>query len=266
MLNASSNPDSPAIEPENWLDQHRWHAWMSVLYVIVLFFVAQVIAGTFIGAYASIVRHMSVEQVTQWLDSSVQGQFSYILVAEALSIGGIILFVRSLHIGLSTIGLRRPYWTDLVYGLAGVIPYYVLYTAVLAVAVHFVHGLDVNQKQEIGFDHVSGAGQMTLTFISLVILPPLAEEIMVRGLLYSSLKRAAKPFFAVVLTSALFASAHLPEGGSAGLLYIAALDTFVLSLVLIYLREKTQGLWAGMLLHALKNAVAFTALFALHQR
>jgi membrane protease YdiL (CAAX protease family) len=51
---------------------------------------------------------------------------------------------------------------------------------------------------------------------------------------------------------------------SGGLLYIAGLDTFILSLFLIYLREKTDGLWASMALHALKNGVAFVALFVLH--
>jgi membrane protease YdiL (CAAX protease family) len=69
---------------------------------------------------------------------------------------------------------------------------------------------------------------------------------------------------AVILTSLIFASAHLPEGGAAGLLYIAALDTFILSLVLIYLREKTGGLWASITLHAIKNGIAFVALFVLH--
>ena len=69
---------------------------------------------------------------------------------------------------------------------------------------------------------------------------------------------------AVIGTSLLFAAGHLAEGGSAGLLYIAAIDTFSLSLVLIYLREKTDGLWASMTLHALKNGIAFVALFALH--
>ncbi len=71
---------------------------------------------------------------------------------------------------------------------------------------------------------------------------------------------------AVVGTCILFAIGHLPAGGDAGPLYIAAIDTFVLSLVLIYLREKTGGLWSSMLLHAIKNGVAFTALFVLHAR
>jgi hypothetical protein len=103
-----------------------------------------------------------------------------------------------------------------------------------------------------------------MTFISLVVLPPIVEEIMVRGFLYSTLKKAMPTVAAVLLTSAIFASAHLPEGGAAGPLYIAALDTFVLSLVLIYLREKTGSLWASITLHAAKNGVAFTVLFVLH--
>ena len=127
-------------------------------------------------------------------------------------------------------------------------------------------GLNVNQQQDIGFTNVHGAGALILTFISLVILPPLAEEIMVRGFLYSTLKKAMPALSAVLLTSALFAAAHLPEGGAAGPLYIAALDTFVLSLVLIYLREKTGSLWGSITLHATKNGIAFVALFALHVR
>ncbi len=111
-----------------------------------------------------------------------------------------------------------------------------------------------------------GSGPLILTFISLVILPPLAEEIMVRGFLYSSLKKAMPVAWAVIATSAIFAAAHLPEGGAAGPLYIAALDTFVLSLVLIYLREKTGSLWSSITLHMIKNGVAFVALFILHVR
>ena len=62
----------------------------------------------------------------------------------------------------------------------------------------------------------------------------------------------------------LFAVAHLPEGGSDGPLYIAAIDTFVLSLFLVGLRERTRGIWAGMVLHASKNFIAFYYLFIRH--
>ena len=65
---------------------------------------------------------------------------------------------------------------------------------------------------------------------------------------------------AAIVTSLIFASAHLPEGVG-GLLWVGFIDTFILSMVLVYLREKTNGLYSGMMLHALKNGVAFYVLY-----
>jgi len=45
------------------------------------------------------------------------------------------------------------------------------------------------------------------------------------------------------------------------LLWVAGIDTFILSLVLIYLREKTDSLYASIGLHMLKNTIAFLGLF-----
>jgi membrane protease YdiL (CAAX protease family) len=129
----------------------------------------------------------------------------------------------------------------------------------------FAPHLNVSEKQQLGFNNVHGAGDIILTFISLVILPPIAEEIIFRGLIYTNLRKKMTMWVAAVVTSLLFAAGHLPEGGSAGPLYIAAIDTFSLSLVLVYLREKTGGLYASMTLHGLKNLIAFIALFALNQ-
>jgi membrane protease YdiL (CAAX protease family) len=61
----------------------------------------------------------------------------------------------------------------------------------------------------------------------------------------------------------LFAAAHLQWGSGAPLLWVAAIDTFVLSMVLSTLREKTGSLWSAIGLHAIKNGVAFTLLFVL---
>jgi membrane protease YdiL (CAAX protease family) len=49
----------------------------------------------------------------------------------------------------------------------------------------------------------------------------------------------------------------LQTGQGASLLWAAGVDTFVLSLVLVYLREKTGALYAGMLVHSLNNLIAF---------
>ncbi|MDB5164377.1 MAG: hypothetical protein JWL89_3 [Candidatus Saccharibacteria bacterium] len=249
----------------NAIPRVPWNPWLGVLFTVIVFYVGQVIAFFLIYLYP-VSRHWTTTRATDWLSGSVNGQFAYILVAETLSIGAIYAFLRHYKVGFAAIGLKRPRWRDLGYGLTAVPVYLVLYLLTVGVVSHFVPSLNINQTQEIGFNNVQGTLPLILTFISLAVLPPIAEEIMVRGFLYGSLKKALPLIWAILTTSALFASAHLPEGGAAGPLYIAALDTFVLSLILIYLREKTGSLWASITLHAIKNSIAFVALFVLHVR
>jgi membrane protease YdiL (CAAX protease family) len=242
-----------------------WNSWLGLLFIVLIYYASQILAGILLSVYPGL-RHWSNSQALDWLNDSVGAQFVFILLAEACSIGAIYLFLKRYKLGFAAIGLKRPRWSDLFHGFLAVPVYFILYLLTVGIVSHFVPSLNVNQQQEIGFSSVQGALPLILTFISLVILPPLAEEIMVRGFLYSTLKKAMPAIAAVVLTSLLFAGAHLPEGGAAGPLYIAALDTFVLSLVLIYLREKTGSLWASITLHAIKNGVAFLALFVFHAR
>ena len=50
-------------------------------------------------------------------------------------------------------------------------------------------------------------------------------------------------------------------GGVPALQWAVTIDTFVLSLMLCALREYTGAIWAGVLLHAIKNGLAFYLLF-----
>lgn len=236
---------------------------MAVFFVIAVYFVSQVLSSLVISLYPYF-RHWDQTQANAWIQSSVWGQFFYVLIAEGLTLGAVYLFLRWRGVRLRTIGLRRPKWSDPGWGLA-VLPLYYLCYVVLVLVVHAaVPSLNIDQAQQIGFSNVSGWGPLLLTFLSLVILPPLTEEILVRGYLYTSLKKGMPQVAAVLVTSVIFASAHLQFGSGAPLLWIAFLDTFVLSLFLIYLREKTGGLWGSMTLHASKNLIAFISLFLLH--
>ncbi|HWB39048.1 MAG TPA: CPBP family intramembrane glutamic endopeptidase [Candidatus Saccharimonadales bacterium] len=252
--------DKVAKQPENGIS---WSPWVGVIYVLGVFYISQFLASIAILSYPGL-RHWTDSHTTHWLNTSVPAQFVFVLLAEGLAVGGIYVFLKRNSSSLAAIGFKKPAWFDPLLGVAAVIPYFVLYGIAVAIVGHFFHGLNVNQQQDIGFNSVHGNQQLILTFISLVILPPIAEEIMVRGFLYSTLKKAMPVFTAALATSAIFGAAHLGEGGSAGLLWIGFIDTFVLSMVLIWLREQTGNLWASITLHAIKNGVAFTALFVLH--
>ncbi|MDL2342214.1 MAG: type II CAAX endopeptidase family protein [Patescibacteria group bacterium] len=255
-------PTSTAVAPVE-AKSVPWRPLVAVLFVVGMFYISQLIGGLLVSIYP-LLQHWTKNQTATWLNGSVYAQFIYILIAEAVVIGSVYWFLKLYKRGWATIGLLRPRLRDLAYGLSAVIPYYVFYLISVSVISKLVPSLKVDQQQQIGFTNVHGGLPLALTFISLVILPPLTEEILVRGFLYSSLKKALPLIWAAVATSLVFAAAHLPEGGAAGPLYIAAIDTFVLSLVLIYLREKTGSLWAGITLHAIKNGIAFCALFIFH--
>lgn len=242
-----------------------WNPLWALVFVVVMYFATQIIGGLVVSLYA-VIRHWDAATTQSWLTDSVVGQFSYVLIAEALTIAGVIGFLKYYKRTLSFIGLKRLRLKDVGVGLLAYPIYFISFAALLLTAAHFIPALNVNQEQEIGFTGVKGALELTLTFISLVVLPPITEEIVVRGFLFGSLRKYLKLGGAALLTSLIFAAAHLPEGGAAGPLYVAAIDTFMLSLVLCWLREKTGSLWAGISLHALKNGVAFVSLFVLASR
>ena len=253
-------PDTTASKT---LPRVPWSIALGLFFVIATFFMSQLVGGLVASIYPFL-QHWTKLQSTNWLTSSVYAQFTYVLVAEITVVAAVYGFLRHYKRGWGAIGLHRPQWRDVAYGLAAVIPYYLLYVIVVSIISKLVPGLNVSQQQEIGFSNIHGLLPLTITFISLAVLPPLTEEILVRGFLYTTFRKGLPVLWAAILTSLVFASAHLPEGGAAGPLYIAAIDTFVLSMVLVYLREKTNNLWAGITLHAIKNGIAFGALFIFH--
>lgn len=235
-----------------------------VFIVAIVFFVAQYAASLLVSIYPFAAGY-NAAQASTWLDNSITAQFIYILLAETFTVGLIYLLLRHYKRDLRTIGLNSPKWKYLIFAIIGYPVYLIGYLVLFNIFSHVFPALNANQVQQIGFNSVHGPYQLILTFISLVILPPIAEEILFRGFMFEGLKKSMSPIFAGLITSAIFASAHLPEGAS-HLLWIGALDTFTLSLVLVYLKQKTKSLWPGIILHALKNLVAFITLFLLTTR
>ncbi|HEX7368418.1 MAG TPA: type II CAAX endopeptidase family protein [Candidatus Saccharimonadales bacterium] len=237
--------------------------WAAVIVVVVVFLAATVIAQVLVSVYPAL-HHWSDARANSWLGRSLWAQFIYTLIAYALLLAGIVGVLRLRKIPLRAIGIKRPRWRDLGYALGALPLYYLAYIILVVVVSHIVPELNVNQQQQIGFGGAHGFGPLALTFLSLVVIPPIVEEITMRGFLFTNLRAKAGLVTAVIITSVLFAIGHLQFGSGAPLLWIAAIDTFTLSLFLIYVRVKTDSLWASICLHALKNLVAFVSLFIFH--
>jgi membrane protease YdiL (CAAX protease family) len=238
----------------------NWTPLESVAVTVCIYFLGQLIGGLLIYVILSSFG-WNQARIEDWTSNNAIGQFLIILCVEAISIGVLIKFLGLRGANLKTIGLKgRPKIRQIGMVIATYGLYFLSYILLLNLSKALVPGLNLEQEQDIGFKSVTN-WQLPFVFISLVILPPLVEEILMRGFLYSGLKTKLPKVAAVIITSLLFASAHLQFGSSAPLLWVAAIDTFTLSLFLIYLREKTDSLWSPIMLHGLKNLIAFLALF-----
>jgi membrane protease YdiL (CAAX protease family) len=237
---------------------------------ILAFFLVQFLS--YVGAlliyssWASAHGHnYTYEQVVHnlnWLlGNSVQVGFLSILASEGSLVLFVWWFLRRRKLGFRDIGLgRRPLWLDLKQAVVGAGAYYILFIIIGTVIVTLLPSVNTNQEQDIGFTNPAGVG-LIVAFISLVIIPPLAEEILMRGYLYTGLRRHWGFVPSAIVTSILFGAAHLLTGVGPGLLWIAGIQTFILSVVLVYLREKTGALYAGIVIHALNNFIAFSVHF-----
>ena len=241
----------------------RLHPLQLVVLAVAVFMLSQILAGLalLVIKSAAIRLNLGVGALT---DGSTASQFLLILFVETLAIAGVVWVVRRNNARLRDIGLRRPQAVDIALAVAGFVIYFGLFLVAVAAIRSVFPGLDTEQRQDIGFDDALSPLKLGLVFLALVVLAPLAEEILFRGLLFSGLRKRLRFWGATLITSVLFGLAHIFGGEEgASLLWIAGLDTLLLSFVLCYLREKTGRLWAPVYLHAIKNSIAFLVLFVI---
>ncbi len=240
-----------------------WGPVWGISLTVLIYFFTQILALLLFFIYYY-VFHSSTKYFNSWVNNDVIVQFFYVLVVEIQSVSIIFLFLRWKKASLRTIGLIRFRAKDILWSLCGFGIYILIFYALSETISTLVKSFNASQQQNVGFQSASGTTDLILTFISLVILPPIAEEIIFRGFLFSGLRHKMKFIYAVLITSILFALPHLLESEKGGLLWIAGLDTFTLSVVSCFLREHTKSLWPSIMLHSIKNFLAFSVLFLIH--
>ena len=150
---------------------------------------------------------------------------------------------------------RLMTWRDIGWAIIGFLGYLAMTVVVSYSLKKLFPSIDLEQTQDLGFTTVYGLERL-LAFIMLVLVAPIVEELIFRGLLQTKLKKSKMPVWLVVLVvSFVFALAH-------GQLNVA-IDVFVLGIMLSVLREKTESIWSSVLVHIMKNFLAFYVLFVL---
>ena len=223
---------------------------------LAIFIISQLIAAFIVEIILGFMHGGT--DVGTLLNNSSSAQLFYILIAEGLATGLVVKIVKRKGLNLAFIGLgRRPVWRDLWRALGGFIVFYALLIVTSLLLSWLFPSFNTNQKQDLGFNNLNTSLDSVFAFIALVILPPFGEEPLIRGYLFSGLRARSRFIPAMLITSLFFGAAHLEIGSGGPLVWGAAIDTFVLSLVLVRLRETTGALYAGILVHMLNNLVAF---------
>lgn len=230
--------------------------------IVLLTYVSQFVAPFLLAAYALLAGsdHTFTSEAGKL---TVETWFVFVLIVELLAIGVLFAFLRARRIPFGDgVGLRsRDFRLKYIgYAFLGFFSYVALTFIFLLIAQN-VPFLNSDQKQAIGFETTGmTTTSLLFAFASLVILPPIAEEMIFRGFLFGSLRGKLRFLWSALLTSIFFGGLHLMTA-EAGLLWIGAIDTFLLSLVLCYAREETGNIWTSIFVHGLKNGTAFLLLF-----
>lgn len=256
---SSSSTKKPLLRYQRIL-----RAVVFTVFVVLVFLTAQFV-GVVIMLLALLALGYSQTQVTTVFEENVALQFLGVLFVQLATIAILYGLYRSAKRPfLQSIRLKKrlPGKKDIQFALTAYALYFAAFVVVATAASVLLPGLDTEQAQQLGFIDPNKA-ELVFVFASLVLLPAFAEEVIFRGVLYQGLKRYISLAAAVVVSSLIFGAAHLEFLSGSSLNWIAAIDTALFGGFLILAYEKADSLWSPILLHGLKNTVAFVVLFVI---
>lgn len=214
-----------------------------VLSASVIFFISQLLGGFLALPVIFNVDHKNTQLLAIILSSTV---VLYSIIA---------ILKKAVGFKIASIGLTLPKVKYFVQVLPVAAIYFLVSASFTLLAIRFIPGFNSNQVQEVGFAKETVGWQMIAAFFSLVVLTPIFEETIFRGLLFKRLRSRLSFRTSIIIASLVFAVAHMQ--------WNVAVDTFALSLALCWLVEKSGSIVPGIALHALKNGVAFVLLFVI---
>lgn len=248
--------EAPSKVPQ----KQGWKTVFNILLLLVWVAASVIIAQLIVGYLMLWI--IGRENLAQPVPTAIYSALSYIVAL------GFILFVTPKIIkkkkeSRDDLGLRGlPTWTDI-----GLAPVGFIVSTLLAAGLVAIFNLfpwfDAEQAQEVGFNtYVVGLDRI-VAFIILVVIAPIAEEIIFRGFLYGKVRAIlskkmsdlASMLISIFLVSLIFGIIHLQ--------WNVGVNVFALSVVLCGLREITGTIYAGILTHMIKNGIAFYLLYVL---
>ena len=143
-------------------------------------------------------------------------------------------------------------FSDIGLALAGFFGY-LAFSAILTALFSIFPWFNLTENQPLLYSTLISPSGKILAALALVVAGPILEEVIYRGLIYGKLRKKHSLVTSILIVSILFGFLH----GQ----WNVGVDVFALSVVACLMRETTGTIYAGIILHILKNAIAFYMLF-----
>ena len=145
-------------------------------------------------------------------------------------------------------------WQQLLLGVAAYIAIMVASVFILGLVGQLFPDFQMDQAQDVGLTaNIYNRSEMLAVFGLLVIFTPIVEELIFRGYLYGKFRQKMSVFWSVLVVSVLFGLAH----GQ----WNVGVVTFVMSIGMCLCREATGSVYPAIIIHMIKNGLAFMLLF-----
>lgn len=234
-------------DPNNSLAASPWKFW-STMGVGLLGYSNSILIGTLFAIIGlAFFGEVITKNITFNLILLAVSDLAFLLViAVFLAIREHKLF-RALALNLPE---RSKYWLYLIPAFFG----YLITTVIVMMATSWLFPqIDLEQTQSIVFKDAKGLSEIVISAVALLIIAPVAEEMVFRGFIFKGIRNSSGFIVAAILSSVIFGLAH----GQVNV----AIDTFCLGIFLCYLYEKTGSIWPSIALHIIKNTIAFSLIF-----
>jgi uncharacterized protein len=245
-------PAPTADEPQHQATSVPWVGVRAVVDVVVIYLGAQIIA-TIVAVLATRGGDGPDDVLPVLLVLSPVATF-------VIALGWLRLRYRT---GLAALrGPRRPGLVDvglgIAFGIACLLGQRLIVLAFAAIASSA--GVELPVVQETFRMIAQNPEVAPLLVLTSVVLAPVAEEVVFRGLLFQGLRARRGFWFAALISAALFTLAHLGEGG--GWLASAVIVSGILPLGVAFaaLVERRGTLVVSIVAHATYNAIGVAAL------
>ncbi|HSB03402.1 MAG TPA: type II CAAX endopeptidase family protein [Anaerolineales bacterium] len=180
-------------------------------------------------------------------------QTAAIILLELAYLLPVILILAWRHVNWKYLGFGRFEWSTLGIGCGLLVVAYGI-IIVHNLVLYFL-GVDTQGNEIVKM--FAELKSPVWFFIVGAVVAPLVEEIFFRGFLFQGFRQKYGWINAMLLSSAIFAAAHLD--------LVALIPTFILGNLLAYVYHRSNSVWPGIILHFLVNAFGLCgAYFAAH--